>query len=574
MDYTGQNNAIGEKDETRENVLDSIKVLLEQLWQFIYDISYVTGVWMLRGFGRIRRRVIAFAQSRRHFLLEQLQYHMEKFREHSREWGICVAVRRLRSDYQAIWDGNTLLPKRTVLFALKYFWKLLKTSLNYVCPAMAIALLVGTVRYFTSLPLALSVEYDGQNIGYIMDESVFDDAKRMVRNRVIYEEYQQPLDAVPKFTLTVADESQLTDSFALADQIIQYSGNEIVQADGLYIDDEFVGATTDGDSMMLVLESLKEPYIEQYPDAKVEFTSKIRVRQGLYPVSSVVELANIEEYISSEVEGEKIYIAQAGDAPITIARSNGISLASLRELNPEIDTRLLVGQEVLISKSEPLLGIKATMTRTYTEEVPFKITRTVDSSQYSTYSKVVAIGENGLREVEEEVVYVNGSVAERNIISSETLVEAVNQEVVVGSKMMPNYSTPLSGGTATSNGYIWPVGGSGGYVSCHIYGYPGHTGMDIATSTGTPIYATAAGTVRLAQQRAGYGKYIIIDHGNGLQTYYLHCSALYVTVGQKVNQGQTIAAVGSTGNATGPHLHIEFRVNGAVKNPANYIGTR
>lgn len=578
MDCIGQNGTAGEKPAGQGNALDPVRIWLEQFWrmtsQFIYSVSYLTGAWVLRGAGRIKRRLIVAAKSCAHSAADRFLYWLAKVQAVSREWGICVAARRMRSDYRALWKEGVFQPGKGALFALKYLWKLLKTILNYACPVMAIALLVGTVRYFTSLPLALSVEYDGQNIGYIMDESVFDEAESMMRSRIIYEEYQQPLDAVPKFTLTVADESQLSDAFAIADQMIQYSGNEIVQADGLYIDDEFVGATTDGESMLLLLESLKEPYLEQYPDAKVEFTSKIRVRQGLYPVSSVVELANIEEYISSEVEGEKIYIAQAGDAPITIARSNGITLASLRELNPEIDTKLLIGQEVLISKSEPLLGIKATVTESYTEEVPFKIHKTVDSSQYSTYSKVVSTGENGLREVEEEIVYVNGSVAERNIISSETLIEAVDQEIVVGSMIMPSYSTPLSGGTATSNGYIWPVGGNGGYISCYLYGYPGHTGMDIATKTGTPIYATAAGTVQIATQRSGYGKYIVIDHGNGLQTYYLHCSALYVTVGQKVNQGQTIAAVGQTGNATGPHLHIEFRVNGVVKNPASYIGTR
>lgn len=578
MDCMGQNDVAEKRTEAWKDILNSVKIWLEQLWQtvshFVYDISYLTGAWTMRTSKKLGRHAAARAQSWGCSALEQMRYRFTKFRVLSREWGICVAAKRLFTDYRAIREDGVIVPEKALRFVLRYSGKLLKTGLNYVCPAVAIGVLIGTVDYFTSLPLALSVEYDGQNIGYIMDESVFDEAESMVRSRIIYEEYQQPVDAVPKFTLTVAEESELSDSFTIADQIIQYSGNEIVQADGLYIDDEFVGATTDGDSMMLMLESLKEPYQEQYPDAKVEFTSKIRVRKGLYPVSSVVELANIEEYVCSEVEGEKIYIAQAGDAPITIARSNGISLASLRELNPEIDQKLLIGQEVLISKSEPLLGIKATVTQNYTEEVPFKISKTVDNTRYSTYSKVVSTGENGLREVEEEVVYVNGSVAERNVISSETIVEPVNQEIVVGSKMMPSYSTPLSGGTATSNGYIWPVGGRGGYVSCYLYGYPGHTGMDIAAPTGTPIYATAAGTVIVAQQRSGYGKYIIIDHGNGLQTYYLHCSALYVTAGQKVNQGQTIAAVGQTGNATGPHLHIEFRVYGAVKNPANYIGTR
>ncbi len=64
---------------------------------------------------------------------------------------------------------------------------------------------------------------------------------------------------------------------------------------------------------------------------------------------------------------------------------------------------------------------------------------------------------------------------------------------------------------------------------------------------------------------------IVISHGNGVQTYYAHCSKLYAKVGQQVSQGQSIAAVGSTGNSTGPHLHLEVRVNGVAYNPQNYV---
>lgn len=99
-----------------------------------------------------------------------------------------------------------------------------------------------------------------------------------------------------------------------------------------------------------------------------------------------------------------------------------------------------------------------------------------------------------------------------------------------------------------------------------------HTGLDIAAPTGTNIKAVADGTVTYSgRSSTGYGKYIIISHGNGVQTYYAHCSALYVQAGTKVKQGQVIAAVGSTGNSTGPHLHLEIRVNGACQNPQNYL---
>ena len=100
-----------------------------------------------------------------------------------------------------------------------------------------------------------------------------------------------------------------------------------------------------------------------------------------------------------------------------------------------------------------------------------------------------------------------------------------------------------------------------------------HKGIDIGTAKGTPIYAAAAGTVSVSSYgyNGGYGNYIIINHGNGVQTVYAHCSSLVATVGQKVSQGQLIARVGSTGISTGNHLHLEVRVNGVAQDPQNYV---
>lgn len=98
-----------------------------------------------------------------------------------------------------------------------------------------------------------------------------------------------------------------------------------------------------------------------------------------------------------------------------------------------------------------------------------------------------------------------------------------------------------------------------------------HTGLDIATSTGTPVKAAAAGTVTFAGWKGSYGNLMVVTHSNGVQTYYGHCSKLYLSAGATVSQGQTIAAVGSTGNSTGPHLHFEIRVNGIAYNPQNYL---
>ena len=98
-----------------------------------------------------------------------------------------------------------------------------------------------------------------------------------------------------------------------------------------------------------------------------------------------------------------------------------------------------------------------------------------------------------------------------------------------------------------------------------------HTGLDISASAGTGIRAIAQGTVSFAAYKGTYGNLVIVDHGNGIQSYYAHCSALYVSPGQSVGPGTTIAAVGSTGNSTGPHLHLEIRINGSPVNPQNYL---
>lgn len=98
-----------------------------------------------------------------------------------------------------------------------------------------------------------------------------------------------------------------------------------------------------------------------------------------------------------------------------------------------------------------------------------------------------------------------------------------------------------------------------------------HKGLDIATKQGTDIKAAATGTVSFSGTKNGYGNLIIIDHGNGITTYYGHCSKLYKEVGDEVVAGDVIAAVGSTGRSTGPHLHFEIRKNGEYVNPAQYL---
>ena len=118
-----------------------------------------------------------------------------------------------------------------------------------------------------------------------------------------------------------------------------------------------------------------------------------------------------------------------------------------------------------------------------------------------------------------------------------------------------------------TSGIITSRYGSNDSVRNHL-----HSGIDIAAPYGSTIKAAASGTVTYSGNAGdGYGNYVIISHGNGVTTVYAHCSQLLVSAGQSVKQGEVIAKVGSTGNSTGNHLHLEVRKNGVTLNPQNYV---
>jgi murein DD-endopeptidase MepM/ murein hydrolase activator NlpD len=125
-------------------------------------------------------------------------------------------------------------------------------------------------------------------------------------------------------------------------------------------------------------------------------------------------------------------------------------------------------------------------------------------------------------------------------------------------------------GTPSASGLVWPVNGPITSPFGMRWGRM-HEGIDIGVPYGTPIHAAAAGRVIYCGWESGYGNLTVIDHGNGLATAYGHQSQIAVSCGQDVAQGQVIGYVGATGDATGPHLHFEVRVNGQAVDPLGYL---
>lgn len=174
-------------------------------------------------------------------------------------------------------------------------------------------------------------------------------------------------------------------------------------------------------------------------------------------------------------------------------------------------------------------------------------------------------------DLEARMAELNELKDELEYAEDQLLIEA--QNLASQLQNMVNPETEYVGGD-----YVWPAPTTK-YVTS-LFGWrihpifntwKYHSGMDIAGNTGDPILAAASGTVILSETYGGYGECIIIDHGGGLTSLYGHLSSRYVSVGQQVSGGETIAAMGSTGWSTGPHLHLEFAENGELVEPLDYV---
>ena len=227
-------------------------------------------------------------------------------------------------------------------------------------------------------------------------------------------------------------------------------------------------------------------------------------------------------------------------------------LAKLEE-NSETTYKLyavtLDGEEkTILSSLEEAEKIVDEMTEKYEDDIDLDIgitdVITTDKKRESTVKVATADIDE---EIEDKVEDEKAKIAKQKEIESHT-VHGVYLEV-----------TPVSG-------IITSRYGNRESIRSHS-----HTGLDIAAPYGTPIKAAADGKVIFAGYSGGYGYVVKLDNGNEVQTYYGHCSKLYVSKGEKVEAGDTIAAVGSTGNSTGNHLHFEVRVNGNEVNPQKYL---
>lgn len=286
-----------------------------------------------------------------------------------------------------------------------------------------------------------------------------------------------------------------------------------------------------------VLDANLPPKPDDIPkDTSIEIVSDSALQAEVGPLGTFADVESFEDAPSADQIS--IYTVRSGDTLSLIAKMFNVSEGTVRAANDiKKGQSVAVGRDLLIL---PISGIKYTVKKGDTiESIAKKYGGDVD--EVKLYNDNVI---DGRIIVGSEIIIPNGEIIE-------TVVKPTPKSTSVSSTKKPTSVSVIS-----TDGYIRPVKG---IIS--QWSHDRYHAVDIAAPTGTSVYASRGGTVIAAKNgyNGGYGNMIIIDHGNGVQTLYAHLSKLYVSYGQKVEQGENIGAVGSTGRSTGPHLHFEAR---------------
>ncbi|MEG2087888.1 MAG: peptidoglycan DD-metalloendopeptidase family protein [Angelakisella sp.] len=495
---------------------------------------------------------------------------------------ISSKTKALRYDY----DHREATPQKGGVAGMvaRYLYSLgrpLNRVMSFLLPILGCAVLTAVILYFQQLNYALEVEYAGRNLGYVQSESDFYDARERMLERLKGEDYLPADDSRPTFRLVIVDPEDYTSVDSLANNLLAMSQNKVTTADGIYVDNTFLGAVEDGNEFLLYIDGILQEYRTGIEHEKVQFVKKVAVQKGVYPVSAMRPVNAIKTDLESNNTVPQLHLVAKGETLESVAEQYNTTSKAIISLNSQLETRaedygiaippLSPGEEIMVNRVELSLGIQVTRRETYTEELPFGTDYKDDNRYPENYSETIANGKTGEQEIVADVVYIDGERAGETRIDVTVTREPVNARKMRGTLKPAQF---LPAGSDTSANFMWPV--AGGYVSCGLYGYRGHTGMDIAANGGTGIYASRSGTITAAYNYVNgpYGKHLSINHGNNVTTLYAHCSQVLVQAGQYVRQGQLIAKVGRTGNATGNHCHFEIRINGRVMNPADFVGNR
>lgn len=431
--------------------------------------------------------------------------------------------------------------------------------------AVASAAAAGTVVACTvlasSFSLGYTVKVDNTVVGTVAAKSEFYEVLDEVKTEVkdIADVEFEP-SGKESFSVEIIKKDNFTEKEELAENL-KSTSEEMTQAASITCDGEFLAALPSEEDAKNMLEMYLADFTAGNENITAEFAADVSVA-STHVLKDTVKTA---DSVYAELSSGKFvsYEVQEDESLEEIAVNFDTTAESILSDNGLEDKKDISGQTLKIYTGEPILSVKTVEHIEGEFEIPFDTVSNEDDTLYAGKTEIDVEGVNGLKYVDSYITKIDGIVKEETVLVNDILKEPVTQIQRVGTKELPpsvgtgEFAMPTSG-TLTS-----PFGARWGRM---------HSGIDLGAAVGTPIYASDNGIVTEAQfKNNGYGNFISIDHGNGFVTCYAHCSEIYVSPGDVVAKGDLIAAVGSTGRSTGPHLHFEVRAGGEAQDPLGYL---
>ena len=349
------------------------------------------------------------------------------------------------------------------------------------------------------------------------------------------------------------------------DSSLESIGNELSK-----LGDDIDAKEKQIDTTKQELSEAKETEKSQYESMKLRI--KYMYEKGdssylnlLLEARSLSELLNRAEYVSKISEYDRKMLDQYVATKESIADSKKkleTEKAELQEMKTQTEAKQDSVQLLLNEKNKELQNVNAQIGE--------------KSAQAKAYEDDIKAQEAKIAQMEAEIKKKEAEEAAKKAAE-----EAARKAAAAGKTNNSTAKGNTGSTTTTSTGSSslrWPCPASGRITSGFgkrksptAGASSNHKGIDISASTGSSIVAAAGGTVSIATYSYSAGNYVVVNHGNGLSTVYMHCSQLLVSAGDTVKAGQTIAKVGSTGYSTGSHLHFAVRKNGSYVNPSSYV---
>ena len=355
---------------------------------------------------------------------------------------------------------------------------------------------------------AVEVSLDGELLGIVSSTTEFEAAMDRVESRVSdLVGYEYTLPYEVSYHRTVAQRRAVTPAVSFESQLLEQADG-VVRGYILTINGVPMGAARDRDVLEALLLEQKAVY-ESADTVAVEYTQDVTLTNCYLPVEALQNVRTIRENLTENLT-------------------------------------LLVTKQVV-----------------YEVPVAYQVEYVEDDSMFLGHTELLQAGSDGVEQVVTVNRYQDNAMVESSIVAETMAVEPVNEVIAVGTATVPSTGAlrwPLDGPISSPYGYRDIFGGTSF-----------HSGIDIASKTGVEFCAADSGVVTFAGYQGSYGNFIIVDHGGGLSTCYAHCSAMLVNVGDIVTKGQVIGQVGTTGRATGPHLHFEVRVDNTPTDPMSFL---